>query len=210
MCLSMLSAAEVVNLNFDSPNLSGSLTPVYPGQSIAPYFGQASELLRGWRLTLDGNVVDRAIYSPWGSLPASPDATVVLQQWNPSGGPSPFGVNYLLIDSSTGPTFHEFRLSQLGAIPVDANGLSVYSTLRWSLLINDAPVGAWFQNQVLPVNVSQFAGQTVKMEFVFQGGGDGFFDIVGFTQIPEPSTCLLFCVGMVLLVANFIYGGYRR
>lgn len=194
-----IHGAEFVNLGFDQPTLSGSLTPVFPGQSIAPFFGRTSDLLRGWRLTLDGNMVETTIYAPWGSPSATRDGTVTLQQYDPNGAQNQFDGNYLILDSSVGQTFHEFRMSQTGLIPINAAGLSVYSTLRWSMLIDDLPVGEWFQAQNGPLDVSRFAGQSVKFEFVFQGRGDGVFDILGFTQVPEPSTWALMAVGSVVL-----------
>jgi hypothetical protein len=53
------------------------------------------------------------------------------------------------------------------------------------------------------IDVSGYAGREVSIEFGFGPGFGGTFDIIGFTQIPEPSTCVLFGVGAAGLVLAY-------
>lgn len=51
------------------------------------------------------------------------------------------------------------------------------------------------------IDVSKFAGQEAKLEFVFPKGPGGFylFDIFGFVPIPEPEVFVLLAAGTVFL-----------
>jgi PEP-CTERM motif len=191
------AADEFVNLTFDSPDLTGSLTPIFPGQPSGPFFGQASQLLRGWTFTSAGLSAQQSTYSPWPT--SASERTLNLQANRPEevGGPS--GNFYLLFNSGDLALGPELRLSQTGMIPQDASGLRVFGNGRWFMQINGEVVGTELRNQAAPVDVSRFVGQTVQLEIVFPRGASGLFDIYGFTQIPEPSTWALFGVGALAL-----------
>jgi PEP-CTERM motif len=93
-------------------------------------------------------------------------------------------------------TFH-----QRGQVPENASSLSFVSGGLMEMRINAELVYTSDPNRTgFPsVDVSRFAGQVVDLDFhVLQFPGSGasyFFDVIGFTQVPEPSTWALFGVG---------------
>ena len=190
-------AGDFINLGFEQPNLSHATISDFPGIQVAP----TSEALQGWTLT--------------GIFPPGLDKTYI-------GGSTPpvaikqgvdfsrlgldFGKYELYLDSpsqvpgSFQPIYH---LSQLGTIPNGATKLVFYrfgptaSFNPFNILINSQPV-PFTEGGIGYADVSGFAGQQVKLEFVFPKGGNDF-DITGFTIAPEPSTYALFGLGAALL-----------
>ena len=59
------SAKEFVNLTFDNPDLTGSLTPIGSGAPNGPFFGETSRILPGWTVTGNRIPVTTVTYSPW-------------------------------------------------------------------------------------------------------------------------------------------------
>jgi PEP-CTERM motif len=198
--LSTASAGEFVNLGFDDPDLSGSLRPVFPGDSFSGFWGETSRLLRGWSLTLDGNVSLEMTYNPWPRSALFPG--VNLYGYRPGNESSPGNVNRLIIDSSqfSPPPFNpEVRIWQTGVVPINAVGLQMFASALGQVLVNGEVIGATFDGTSRPLDISRFAGQEVRLEFLFSPGSSGLFDILGFTQIPEPSIWVLFGVGALAL-----------
>ncbi len=59
------------------------------------------------------------------------------------------------------------------------------------------------------VDVSRFSGQIVDLEFHLRqdpGGTALMFDVVGFSQVPEPSTLALFGIGAIA----FMFFRFRK
>lgn len=196
-----LAAQNFVNLTFDDPRLTGSLTPLSPDFPDGLQVGRAVDLLPGWTLTGNGQIIDRIIYSPPNVGLTGP---VVLDASAPSeeGASMP----YRLFFNSSFPDVVDFRLSQTGRIPDGASGLSLQvAGVIMDVVINGETVYRTNPNDsAFPVvDVSRFAGQNVNLAFhPVQNpfvGSSFVFDVGGFTQIPEPSTDALFFVGAVTL-----------
>lgn len=194
-----LLADDFVNLTFDSPDLTGSLTPIFPGQPNGPFFGQATQLLRGWTFTSAGLQAQQTTYSPWPT--SASERTLNLRASRPEEVGGPGGSFYLLVFSGGNPLGPELRLSQTGMIPADAAGLHIFAPGLRDMRINGQmvtdPLLGFLADPV--IDVSGYSGQVATIEFVFRQGFSGRFDIYGFTQIPEPSTWALFGVGTVAL-----------
>ena len=191
------SAQEFINLGFDAPDLSGSLTPIDSTRPNGPFAGAASGILRGWTLTLDGQVQTTATYSPWPTTAGYPGVSV--QNIRPELANGPGGINFLTIDSPGNPRGPETRISQTGIIPADAIGLELFGSAYGDVLIDGVVIGTTYDGRPRPLDISRFAGQEVTLEFYFGSGASGRFDIYGFTQIPEPSTWALFGAGAMVM-----------
>ncbi len=176
-----------INLTFDEPDLTGSLTPIHPG---GPLEGNTSEILRGWSLTVDGQPKLRMEYAPRGTGGGS----LAYLVNNPAG--SLLGPHSLTLFSPF-PSTPEIRVGQTGTIPAEATGLWIGSAGYIEGFVNGIKIGEVkpeLGSQVV-LDVTRFAGQEVSLEFVLRYGGSARFDIFGFTPIPEPSTWALFGVG---------------
>jgi len=191
------AADEFINLTFDEPDLTGSLTPVFPNQPNGPFFGPASQLLRGWTFTSAGLPAQQSTYSPWPTGASERTLNLWANRPNEVGGPG--GNFFLFVLSGGNPLGPELRLSQTGMIPADAAGLHIFAPRLRDMRINGQmvtdPMLGFLADPV--IDVSGYAGQVATIEFVFRQGFSGGFDIFGFTQIPEPSTWALFGVGAV-------------
>ena len=199
-CLLLLPLAAVagdfINLTFDNPILTGSLTPIVPG---GPYRGSTGDLLPGWTVKANGKLLSTLIYSP----PLTSSGTPVTVRENTAAqAATPLGKFSLYLDGSPPPfelTGPEIRLSQTGTIPTDAAALRLASGYV-QVFANGDKIG-----EINPVtgpftiDVARLAGQTVNLEFLVRPGDSIRFDILGFTTVPEPSTYALFGLGAALL-----------
>jgi hypothetical protein len=194
-----LLADDFINLTFDSPDLTGSLKPVFASQQNGPFFGEASRLLRGWTFTSAGLPAQQSTYSPWPT--SASERTLNLWANRPEEVNGAGGDFFLFVFSGGNPLGPELRLSQTGMIPADAVGLHIFAPRLRDMRINGQmvtdPLLGFLADPV--IDVSSYAGQVTTIEFVFRQGFSGGFDIYGFTQIPEPSTWALFGVGSVAL-----------
>lgn len=196
-----LTAGEFVNLTFDNPDLTGSLTPIVSGAPNGPFFGETSRIIPGWTVTANGIPVTTVTYSPWPTSVAV--RTVNVWSYRP-GNPSQLGgSNYLCVYRGGNPEGPSFRISQKGMIPVGTAGLHIFSNDRIDMRINGEAVSdpriGFLADPV--IDVSRYAGREVTIEFGFGLGGT--FDIFGFTQVPEPSTWALFGCGAAGLVLAY-------
>jgi hypothetical protein len=195
------AAQDFVNLNFDFPDLSGSLRPYEPSNPRTPFIGETSRLLRGWTLQGNGISISEIAYQPAAGYRLEP-----ITFFSPWGGAA---TNYRLLILSSYPNQVDLRFQQTGRIPVDAVGLGYFANGPIEMLINGKllhTVDTTLSTMPI-VDVSAYAGQVVNLEFhVFQKpflGAQFQFDINGFTQVPEPSTWALFGVGAVTLAWSY-------
>jgi len=200
-------AGDFVNLDFNSPALSHAVNDAKYGLLVPP-----QDALRGWSLQWD-----------WSGPPlALPSFVGTTGGWAPfglcPGLDTYFGAYRLQVHDywyppnagSLRPTFH---LYQVGVVPPGATQLD-YWLINPPLSPPDPDMRIYIngvdQNvawDAQSVDVSRFAGQEVKLEFVFPGGRPLYyfsFDIYGF--VPEPSVWALFGVGGVV----FLYARKRR
>jgi len=193
-------SGEFVNLTFDEPDLSHIVNP--EGIAMAP----VGEALRGWTLEWEepglaplewigvkyGGAplgLSEAGFGPWGAY-----SLFVHAHWSPS-------------QWDLGPLRPTLHLSQTGTIPGDACLLLLHFTGEfWPGItyINGEEqyeVGRPGIPAYSSIDVSKFAGQEAKLEFVFPKGPGGFylFDIFGFVPIPEPEVFVLLAAGTVFL-----------
>ena len=188
---------DFVNLTFDQPDLTGSLTPIYPG---GPLRGDTALLLRGWQLLGDGKPLKTMAYSPSGTSSATP---ATLDEYASGPAQLGFGRYGLILESIPPPPNNpELSLRQSGTIPGGTASLGFFSNGRLTVWINgqQAGVANVDVNAYNQLDVSLFAGQLVDLEFRFPKNSSQAFDIFGFTQIPEPLTWMLLGVGAAGLV----------
>ncbi len=181
-------AGDFINLTFDDPNLTGSLTPVFPG---GPFTGDTAELLRGWSVTAGGVPLTQMTYSPPLTTSVGP---VTLRANNPAT--TGLGAYSLQLESSP-PNVPTIRISQQGTVPVEANGLLIASAGYVQAFSNGTKVGEvnpMLGSQVV-LDLSIYGGQGINLEFLVRAGESARFDILGFTSVPEPSTWALLGVG---------------
>ena len=193
-----VNAGDFVNLTFDNPDLTGSLTPISSGDPDGPFFGETSRILPGWTVTANGIPVTTVTYSPWPAGVAV--RTVNVWSWGP-GNPSQLGgSNYLYVfPGGTRERPSYFRISQTGTIPVGTAGLHIFAPGVRDMRINGEAVSdprlGFLADPV--IDVSRYAGHEVTIDFGF--GVGSCFDIFGFTKVPEPSTWALFGCGAVIM-----------
>jgi hypothetical protein len=190
-------AGEFVNLTFDEPDLSGSLTPIYPEFPSGPLSGNTSQILRGWTIRADTQPHFGMTYSPFGSPTGEGLARLVGN--SPELAQTPFGANTLFLRSDHtlpggGPVI---RVQQTGTVPADAAGLWIFGGGSLQMFINgqrvtDPKIGT-LSDPV--VDMSSFAGQTIDLEFLIVKGGSTRLDVFGWVAVPEPQTWALLGVG---------------
>lgn len=197
-CLTVtVNAGDFVNLTFDNPDLTGSLTPISSEDPNGPFLGETSRIIPGWTVTANGIPVTTVTYSPWPTSVAV--ETINVWSYRP-GNPSQLGgSNYLYVSSGGNPEGPRFRISQTGTIPVGTAGLHIFAGDRIDMRINGEKVSdprlGFLADPV--IDVSRYAGREVTIDFGF--GVSSRFDIFGFTQVPEPSTWALFGCGAVIM-----------
>jgi hypothetical protein len=120
-----------INLTFDEPDLTGSLTQIYPG---GPLEGNTSEILRGWSLTVDGQPKPRMEYAP----PGTGGGSLAYLVNNPAG--SLLGPHSLTLFSPF-PSTPEIRVGQTGTIPAEATGLWIGASGRIDAFANGEKIG---------------------------------------------------------------------
>ena len=192
-------AGDFVKLTFDEPDLSGSMTPIFPG---GPLQGDTSRILRGWTVRADNQPQATVTYSPYPI--GSEGGLAALKANSPDLAQTVFGANTLFLRSDHtspggGPVI---RVQQTGTVPADAAGLWIFATGGSPRMfingepVNDPRIGALADPVV---DVSRYAGQSIDLEFLIPKGGSTRLDIFGFTPVPEPSTWALFGVGAAAL-----------
>lgn len=192
-----LSAGEFINLDFNSPDLSGTLVPLLPG---GPFLGTASQLVPGWKVTVDGAQVSDLAYSLLGQT-IGPTA-VTLQQGE-IGGESTAGYFLWLIsrNSNDGKPGPDIWLSQTGVVPMGATGLRVIGGSLVEGYIDGKLIGRTDPNKGLGAlwDVTAYQGKEVSLQLHSPSNWDNRFDIVGFTTVPEPSTVGMLALGLGLI-----------
>lgn len=199
LCVSTGLAQDFVNLTFNNPDLTGSLRPFNPDNPRTPFVGGANQLFRGWTLLGNGIPLQNALYQPGDGDLLGP-VTLIGRQ-------NTFDVSIY----SSPPNIINLVFRQTGTVPANAVGLSAFATGYMEFLVNGELIGMTDPANLPPTfDISRFAGQTVTFDFRLRQnpvlGAAIFFDIGGFTQVPEPSTWALFGVG----AAGLAWAGYRQ
>lgn len=198
-------SADFQNLTFDTPDLSGSLRPIYFQLPNGPFQGEANRLLQGWTLTANGRVVSTASYSPNGQTVGNTEFVNLIEvpqdQWGGIEGRIYLSI-FSQVNSSQGfTTPPELRLSQTATVPEWVGGLHIYSPGLRDVRINGEPVTdprlGFLADPV--IDISTYAGRQTTFEFVFGPGWIGRLDILGFTAVPEPSNWALSGIGSACL-----------
>jgi len=198
-------SGEFVNLTFDEPDLSRERFRDYPPGLVLPL----QDAFRGWSMQWD-----------WIGEPRPAPEWVGVQ-----GGDIPIGLvafgapphgSYLVLVSEFwaeygGQLRPALHLWQVGTVPDGVLELRLYQS---GLGVGGTrPVETYINGQIqyelsMPgvpafsaIDVSPFAGQEVRLEFVFPSGPSQYhtFDIFGFVMVPEPSTWLFFASGSSVL-----------
>ena len=193
-------SGEFVNLTFDEPDLSHVVNP--EGMAMAP----VGEALRGWTIEWEkpGLAPLEWIGVKYGGAPLG----LIEMGFGSWGAYTLFVHGYWSPQQDDfGPLRPTLHLYQVGTIPADASQLRLFQSGFWVGMTQ--PVITYIDGQAqyevgMPgvpaftcIDVSAFAGQEVKLEFVFPSGPNQFhsFDIFGFVAIPEPSVLVLLAGG---------------
>ena len=199
-------AGEFLNLTFDAPDLSGTLSPTFPQ---GPFQGSTPQILPGWNVSYGDKSLSSIYYAPLGRQVAGP---VTLFENTAADSQSPLGRFSLVIDRvGSTDVRKETRISQRGTIPADAAGLWIFAAGTFQMSVNgeriDDPRLGRYADPV--IDVSRWAGQTVDLEFRLEPSQSGRLDVLGFTNVPEPSTWALLGLGAAALVWQ-VRGGRMR
>jgi hypothetical protein len=205
---------EFVNLRFDEPDQT-------------QFFGEGRETyapidaaFRGWTLQWDYELEPMYYLLQRGVGVENGDAPVgLIHSFPGSQGEYEYGAYRAVINSlwaAPGPRRPPLHLFQIGTVPADAQSLQMYWFVGGMgdygrVLVNgqeqtlgpsNRPWSNWGA-----LDVSPYAGQEIKLEFVFPAGRHDYyeFDIGGFTAVPEPGVWALLGLGGAALL-----GGRRR
>lgn len=188
-------AGDFINLGFNEPDLTGRLTQLAVG---GPYLGLTSQLLPGWKLTADGQIVTETTYSPINR--GSGGGILELNEARPG---YPWGYYLILAsaDSEDGKPGPDLWLSQKGRIPANAIGISVYGGANIEGYLNENLLGFIDPTSGKPTtwDVSSYQGKDVELKFHVKPGSIRDFDIIGFTTVPEPSEFAMLGLGFGLM-----------
>lgn len=200
--ISIASAKDFVNLNFDE----GSL-PAGP----APDFSQPTELiLPGWTARLGDHVLSEI---KWNSTYTDHGSIALFSL----GGSVQGRYGLLLTGGAEFPSFSPIvsaSISQIGMVPADARSLLFRAFGGGGLtevrldgtVLPLIPITSHGADPNYGVDVSGFAGREVELKlltYAVQGGGRStFFDSLTFssTSVPEPSTWTLLSTGGLALL----------
>ena len=173
--------------------------------------------MNGWALTAAGGEVPIVI--PVGPTGESATLTFAPRYTDPLpsfGKYQLFFANFVNGEFELTPTY---TLKQTGKVPELAFELQVYysygdfppppSLLQCRINGQDIPIerSPWFTS-IWEFPVSAYAGQEVELQFVLGPRTGLFFDISGFTSVPEPSTWALLGLGGSAL--GWVYRKRRR
>jgi hypothetical protein len=191
-----LQAQRFSNLGFDSPDY-GSLVTMPNGV----FRGPSSSVIPEWSLTVAGHPFDGLAdigdaadqYSRFRLVPTVGNQGYALGIW--SGSP-PFPASALSI-------------GQTGQVPIDARGLVFqFSSGKESLdvAVNGTLLPKWKfqQNDFYIVDMSAYSGKSISLRFDFDIAQAATFDVVGFTQVPEPPVLAYSLVGLFLLCVSVL------
>jgi hypothetical protein len=189
-------AAPFVNLTFDEPH-TNAFVPNSFGEQKAPM----ADAIPGWTLEHRSDTLSGIYTGDVNALRnfSSIEPVVLLYPeanfW-PSHG---FSVYF-----TPPPTDHTFFprtwFYQVGDVPIWAAQFSFLSLGAPTVRINGQAVpltgGALPYEKV--VDISSWAGQTVRLEFTAPAMLDGDLDIIGFSPVPEPSAWALLLLTLPL------------
>ena len=193
------------NLGFDDPIIT-----------FPPNLGLTKDILNGWTLTaVDGQVPIVISVGPTVTAPTLTFAQPYKDPLPSFGQYQLFFVNFVNHEFELTPTY---ALKQVGKIPELALELQIYydwfGTPPPSDLLqcringqNISTESSSWGGGIWELPVSAYAGQEVELEFVLGPRTSLFFDIAGFTSVPEPSTWALLGLGGL---AAFGWAGRRR
>lgn len=201
-------AGDFVNIDLNHPNLNGPLAPSYPG---GPLIGLTTDLIPGWNLTADDVAVTSMGYAPPG-VGWSVPATLVASQ---EGKLTEYRLSLVSLypsppDTVTGPVL---KLSQTGMIPWDAVDFRLQLSGNVEIFANGVQISGPDLRSRNPssVDVSAYRGQEVTLDLVVRSGEKPTIKILGFSQVPEPSTTvLLVCSSVALLAFRVAHLGSDR
>jgi hypothetical protein len=190
------------NLSFDSPDLSGVVrNPIGGG------IGNVDEILRGWsvfqdRLPIPVTTMEFGDSGEWHSVNLSLRVDSLEQQR--------FS---LLVDatlpqrSPNCPTCDgspsSITLSLRGVVPEDANYLQIFAVGRGEVSVEldyDRIDGVFGEEGMYSYyNVAGFRGREADLSISFLAGTRLGFDVVGFSDVPEPSVSILLLLGVAVV-----------
>ena len=194
--LTSLQAGEFINLNFDSGN-PVNLIPNPPGSGN--YVGETSDLLPGWTVMYGVTNISRVNYSTAaGGIVGVTIERLPQALTNTPHGRFEIQVNSRLILPGPIESGFPITISQTGHVPSDVVGLRYISGLSGPEVRIDGSLAATLSPGL--VDLRQYAGTDITLSFGYRGGQGDSFDVIGFTNVPEPSTWALAGIGFAALV----------
>jgi hypothetical protein len=191
-------AAPFENLTFDEPH-TNAFVPNGFGEQMAPM----ADAIPGWSLELRSDRFSGAYTGEVNVLQLATSIEPVVLLYPPASFFSPshgFSLYFSFTppDQPPGPGMWFY---QVGDVPPGAQQFRFLSLGVPVLHINERSLplteGSLPYEEV--ADISAWAGQTVRLEF-YAPGPIGFFDIIGFSSVPEPSGWALLLLGLPCLV----------